>query len=515
MDILQMSLSASLLLLPLICVRLFWRGRLPKNSMQILWGIVCCKLMMPANLFLPMKRAAARVLPAICSQRMADSAADAGVLAGAEWLDLPDIPIGFYIPAQEMCRKISALPVVWLAGAVCLAIYFAAAYRHCIHIFSMSLPADGLCITQYCESRFPGRRVRIRVSDRIASPMTFGVIHPVILLPAGMDRNHTESLHYVLEHEMAHVKRWDSMRKIFLAAVLICHWFNPMVWVMYILINRDIELECDELVLCRAGSNGRADYARVLIEWEAARPAFHLLASHLIQNCMEERIRNIMNRRKVTLTGIALSVMLVSSAMAVYAMTPPAEDAGGAAPQDAYAAKIANMALQKGTADTVEPVEEATEETDKMQFPDYVEDPTLGGIFETYTVEEYEKEVAFVKKYADGDDGTGSGCRAMEEALEKLKADNGKGEFVIYKAAFEKTWEEDGYFVSRGFNPICVMAPELEYQSAGIPLTAERYRKDMEGVKTVLDEAVADGQLTPENREIILAKMDDNLAKMQ
>ena len=506
MDILQMSLSASLLLLPLICVRIFWRGRLPKNSMRILWGIACCKLMLPANLFLPVKRAAVRMLQAICSQQITAGAAGIGVLSGAEGFGLPDISIGFYIPAQEMCREISALPVVWLAGVICLTFYFTAAYRHCVHIFSMSLPADGICVSQYCESRFPRRRVRVRVSDRIASPMTFGVIHPVILLPAGMNRNDARSLHYVLEHEMAHVKRWDSMRKIFLAAVLVCHWFNPMVWVMYILINRDIELECDERVLCRAGSNGRADYARVLVEWEAARPAFPLLASHLIQNCMEERIRNIMNKRNVTLTGIALSVMLVSSAMAVYAMTPPA---------DMYAVEIDDMALQKGTADTAEPMKEDTGETNTMQFSSYVDDPTLGGIFETYTVEEYEKEVEFVKKYADGDDGTGSGCRAMEEALEKLKADNGKGEFVIYKAAFEKTWEEDGYFVSSGFNPICVMAPELEYQSAGIPLTAERYRKDMEGIKATLDEAVADGQLTPENREIILAKMDDNLAMMQ
>ena len=59
------------------------------------------------------------------------------------------------------------------------------------------------------------------------------------------------------------------------------------------------------------------------------------------------------------------------------------------------------------------------------------------------------------------------------------------------------------------------MAPELEYQSAGIPLTAERYQKDMEGIGRTLDEAVADGLLTPENREIILAKVEDNLAKLQ
>ena len=507
MDILQMSLSASVLLLPLICVRLFWRSRLPKNSMKILWGIACCKLMIPADLFLPVRRAVVWATQTFGPWQTPGGMTDTGAPGAMEGLGLPDIPIGFYVPSREICRKLSALPLLWLAGGICLTLYFAASYRHCMLIFKMSLPADSDCITQRCENRFPRRRVCIRISDRIVSPMTFGVLRPVILLPADTDWNDTRSLHYVLEHEMTHVKRWDSVRKILLAAVLICHWFNPAVWAMYVLINRDIELECDEMVLRRAGGDGRADYARVLVEWEAARPGSYLLASHLMQNFMEERIRNIMNKRKVTLTGIALSVMLVSSAMAVYAMTPSAENKGDALLQAAntYAAGI------DGTVSETE----GTEETKKMQFASYVDDPTLGGIFETYTVEEYEKEVEFAKKYADGDDGTGSGCRVMEEALEKLKADNGKGEFVIYKAAFEKTWEENGYFVCTGFNPICVMAPELEYQSAGIPLTAERYQKDMEGIGRTLDEAVADGLLTPENREIILAKVEDNLAKLQ
>ena len=107
------------------------------------------------------------------------------------------------------------------------------------------------------------------MSDQIVSPLTYGILRPVIILPKRMDWEDHNSLYFVLTHELAHIKRWDAAWKLCLAAVLAVHWFNPLVWMMYALANRDIELACDEKVIRTVGSKRRVAYARVLVEWEA------------------------------------------------------------------------------------------------------------------------------------------------------------------------------------------------------------------------------------------------------
>ena len=108
-------------------------------------------------------------------------------------------------------------------------------------------------------------------AGRISSPLTFGVLRPVILVPKKTDWTDETALRYVLEHEFVHIQRFDVLSKLRLIAAGCVHWFNPLVWVMYVLANRDLELSCDETVLRRFGGDIRAAYARVLIRMEAAR----------------------------------------------------------------------------------------------------------------------------------------------------------------------------------------------------------------------------------------------------
>ena len=108
-------------------------------------------------------------------------------------------------------------------------------------------------------------------AGRISSPLTFGVLRPVILVPKKTDWTDETALRYVLEHEFVHIQRFDVLSKLLLIAAVCVHRFNPLVWVMYVLANRDLELSCDETVLRRFGGDVRAAYARVLIRMEAAR----------------------------------------------------------------------------------------------------------------------------------------------------------------------------------------------------------------------------------------------------
>lgn len=138
-------------------------------------------------------------------------------------------------------------------------------------------------------------------------------------------------------------------------------------------------------------------------------------------------------------------------------------------------------------------------------------DPTLGGLFEVYTPEEYTAVVDNVKKYSDG--ASNEDIQAMEDDLTRLKADNGKGEFVIYKTAFNVTEERNGMMIATGFNPTIVMAPECVRRD--VPLTAESYRKDIESVARLMDQEVVNGNLTQAQRDAIANKMYENLAELE
>ena len=117
----------------------------------------------------------------------------------------------------------------------------------------------------------PAAAHRRHPAGRISSPLTFGVLRPVILVPKKTDWTDETALRYVLEHEFVHIQRFDVLSKLLLIAAVCVHRFNPLVWVMYVLANRDLELSCDETVLRRFGGDVRAAYARVLIRMEAAR----------------------------------------------------------------------------------------------------------------------------------------------------------------------------------------------------------------------------------------------------
>ena len=131
------------------------------------------------------------------------------------------------------------------------------------------------------------------------------------------------------------------------------------------------------------------------------------------------------------------------------------------------------------------------------------DDPTLGGIFELYSVEEYQRIVDVVKADRGEKDPD---AIAMERDLNRLKADNGKGEYVIYKGVF--LMETETVMVS--FNPTIVMRPELVNRN--VPLTAETYRNDMTEVAEILDDAIADGFLTEAQKKRVMDKMEENLA---
>ena len=117
------------------------------------------------------------------------------------------------------------------------------------------------------------------VSDEVISPFTYGILKPVIVLPETLDMSNHALLDYILTHEYIHIKRFDVILKWLSAAALCVNWFNPLVWVMYVLFCRDIELSCDEGVVRFKGGINKKSYALALLDMEAVKQSFNPLFS--------------------------------------------------------------------------------------------------------------------------------------------------------------------------------------------------------------------------------------------
>ncbi len=222
----------------------------------------------------------------------------------------------------------NVLLIVWGIGALVCAVFFVVTYVRCRREFSMSLPAENEFVKQWMEMRLAqGKRffhgfchkTQVRVSDRVDTPLTYWVFRPVILLPKKLEWEETGQLEYILWHEYMHIYHCDTVVKLLAVFVCCIHWFNPLVWLMYILLNRDVELACDESVVRRKGVNEKSVYANILINMEAERNRIRPLCSNLSLNAIEKRIRSIMVIRRFSIGAVAVAIGLVTSVTVVFA----------------------------------------------------------------------------------------------------------------------------------------------------------------------------------------------------
>ncbi len=220
---------------------------------------------------------------------------------------------------------VSMWTVVWGVGVLACAVFFGMAYWKCRKEFQTSLPVGNDFTKNWLSVHQQRRRIFIRQSSRFSAPLTYGVFHPVILMPTSTKWENTDSLEYVLAHEYVHIRRFDSIRKLVLIVVLCVHWFNPLVWVMYVLANRDIELSCDEAVVRLFGENAKAAYARALISMEETRSGLTPLCNNFSKNGIEERIIAIMKIKRTTVFSFIMTGLIVAGTATMFATSANAQ----------------------------------------------------------------------------------------------------------------------------------------------------------------------------------------------
>ncbi len=312
MSLLERSLTGGGLAVAVILLRAIAINHLPKRSFLALWGVVLARLLLPYRIPLP-------VSVPLLQPKLPPAAVYTPVpnITVTVIQAVPDAPAP--APLAEGTAGSDLRPLLWAAGAAALALFFLVSYRKWRWVFRTSLPVENPFTKTWLAEHPLRRTISVRQSDRIAAPLTYGLLRPVILVPAALDWTDHKTLQYVFAHEYVHIRRFDAAVKLLLAGALCVHWFNPVVWVMYVLANRDMELSCDEAVVGQfgGGSKSRLDYVLALLAMEEQRSGLtHLNFS---KNAMQERIEAIMKYKHASILALGLTAALVLGATTTFA----------------------------------------------------------------------------------------------------------------------------------------------------------------------------------------------------
>lgn len=303
--IFEMNFSATLLILIIFVIRGLFKNRLPKRFFAWIWAVVLLRLMVPfsvpvsSSLFPPDYS-----IPAIDRINAADPA-----------------PIGYfhqdgsfeyqfdYTPeAAEQAKNVKNIfTAASLGVTVILAGGFVAVHLRSRKRYADALPFENEQAENFIKQYGLKRTVRLRYSDRISAPITYGVINPVIVLPKMCIDEDFESLESILAHELAHIRCFDVLYKWIIAGVTCLYWYNPFVWLMFMVSDRDIEVACDIEAIKKSGCSNEM-YSGHLIALEEKR-SFDIYARSFSAGAIKNRIKRIMKAKK---TGIASAVIAVA-----------------------------------------------------------------------------------------------------------------------------------------------------------------------------------------------------------
>ncbi len=306
----QISLIGTLLIIMVLIIRSLNKQKLSHGAILLLWQIVLIRLFLPVSI--PSSISPLNNVGAIkdlfflnTSQEVTSSIS----FTPAEMLS-EGLPSPSPSPNQAQPLTLSQLlTFIWLLGMLGLMGRFIVLSYRSHRVLKEALPIKNLAPSiSYLQRN--KRTITFLESDRLSTPITYGLLKPKIIFPKAMSHSPKE-LHYVLTHEMIHIQYYHVFWKK-AALLLVCiYWFNPLVWLMYHFINKDIELACDEKVLKQVGQDEKEYYALSLLHLAAKEKNFWTLSSAFGKNAIEERIISIMKKRNTSLL-VTLSILTLS-----------------------------------------------------------------------------------------------------------------------------------------------------------------------------------------------------------
>jgi len=314
LKLLNLSISASWLVLAVLALRLVSK-RSPKWMNVLLWGIVALRLMLPFSIesALSLIPSAETVSPAVVQFDPAPT-----ITSGVSVIDNAVNPALSEHFAAAPTASVNPLYVwteiagwVWLIGLGAMLLYALVSYLRLRRRVSVSLPIQD----------------HIYLCDAISSPFILGVVKPRIYLPSGLDEVQRQN---VLAHEQAHLARRDHWWKPLGFALLAVYWFNPVLWLAYTLLCRDIELACDERVIRTMDESAVKTYSTVLLACSMPRKAVITCPLAFGEVGVKERVRNALHYKKPAFWVVAASVAVCVVVAVCFLTDPPTDtDAAG------------------------------------------------------------------------------------------------------------------------------------------------------------------------------------------
>ena len=314
LKLLNLSISASWLVLAVLVLRLVSK-RSPKWMNVLLWGIVALRLVLPFSIesALSLIPSAETVSPAVVQFDPAPT-----ITSGVNIIDNAVNPSLSESFAAAPLASVNPLYVwtylagwVWLIGLGAMLLYALVSYLRLRRRVSVSL-----CV-----------RENIYLCDAISSPFILGVVKPRIYLPSGLDEVQRQN---VLAHEQAHLARRDHWWKPLGFALLAVYWFNPVLWLAYTLLCRDIELACDERVIRTMDESAVKTYSTVLLACSMPRKAVITCPLAFGEVGVKERVRNALHYKKPAFWVVAASVAVCVVVAVCFLTDPPTDtDAAG------------------------------------------------------------------------------------------------------------------------------------------------------------------------------------------
>lgn len=316
---LERSGAAALLVLFIVCVRCAAGNRIHRRVFVILWGIVLLRLFIPVSL--PANIGLGKVQNQLSTMAKGSGLISPGTPSETTLAQDMLAQDKLYQGISSLVTQIArVLPLLWFAGVSALFIYFTTTYLRTARKIRDALPLNQGFAHTYLNARRPSAgHIRLFVSDRIATPLACGVFRQRIVLPRLLNHEDERSIIYIMEHELCHLRHFHQIWKVLAAAALCLHWFNPMVWLMFFLLQRDLEIACDEEVIHLVGETDKQAYALTLLELAAAKSGLSALHNAFGKNIAKERITAIMKYKKTTLSGLAFSAFLIFGGMTVFA----------------------------------------------------------------------------------------------------------------------------------------------------------------------------------------------------
>ena len=305
-DLMDLNLTASIVIIFVICIRQFLKGA-PKIFSYALWGIVLLRLLVPVSIessmsFVPQRTEFSSMvelneqLPEIQFEMPLDRADN-------EWHRENTAPGEPLVQTYRSLDAETYLTFGWLTGIAAMLIYSMISYWKLKRKVRVVVPLEK----------------GVYIADDIDTPFVMGFFRPQIYLPGTLDQTEQK---YIIAHEKHHIHRGDHIFKALGFLALTIHWFNPFVWAAFILSGRDMEMSCDEAVIRKLGEDVRAEYSASLLNLATGRRMFSGTPLAFDEGDPTERVRNLARWKKPAVWVILLC-LIVSIVLAVCLLTDP------------------------------------------------------------------------------------------------------------------------------------------------------------------------------------------------